>query len=114
MARLLFLVVSAPLLLIGATYSGYQPDASTSVQLSYAEAGPVSSRPFSPGPGDDRCIQLYERGVRSAYARWRRDRDTRTEVAMGGPDEPVAPSYARHYRERADPHRADRDYRDRH
>jgi hypothetical protein len=44
--------------------------------------------PCSPGPGDDRCIQLYEPGVRQALASW--DRNTGglaggAEVGMGGP-----------------------------
>lgn len=40
-----------------------------------------------PGPGDDRCIQLYEPGVRSAFAQWSAGRE---RVAMGGPYEPVS------------------------
>ncbi|WP_166036674.1 hypothetical protein [Sphingosinicella sp. YJ22] len=39
-----------------------------------------------PGPGDDRCIQLYEPGVRGAYAQWSAGRE---RMAMGGPYEPV-------------------------
>lgn len=93
MARLLILAASAPLLLIGAAY----PDDKSGA---YPEAVPVDEaavtyRPCRPGPGDDRCIQLYERGVRPAYARWQRAHaagDRRTEVAMGGPEE--APAYA--------------------
>ena len=39
-----------------------------------------------PGPGDDRCIQVYERGVKQAYDQWAaRGSDT----AMGGPEEPL-------------------------
>ena len=38
----------------------------------------------SPGPGDDRCIQLYERGVRASYAAWT---DRQSETGMGGPEE---------------------------
>src|SRR5690606_5080348 len=48
----------------------------------------------SPGPGDDRCIQLYEPGVRQQLAAW--DQPTGgfasagdTQTAMGGPYEPV-------------------------
>ncbi len=37
-----------------------------------------------PGPGDDRCIQLYERGVREAYAQWT---GSGSETGMGGPEE---------------------------
>ncbi|MFN3726094.1 MAG: hypothetical protein ACK4SZ_07285 [Allosphingosinicella sp.] len=40
-----------------------------------------------PGPGDDRCIQLYEPGVRGAYAQWSAGREN---MAMGGPYEPVS------------------------
>ncbi|HEY0326768.1 MAG TPA: hypothetical protein VGC46_12445 [Allosphingosinicella sp.] len=39
-----------------------------------------------PGPGDDRCIQLYEPGVRGAFAQWSAGRD---RLAVGGPFEPV-------------------------
>jgi hypothetical protein len=37
-----------------------------------------------PGPGDDRCIQLYERGVRTAFAQWSAGG---SENGMGGPEE---------------------------
>lgn len=47
-----------------------------------------------PGPGDDHCIQLYEPGVEQRLASW--DRPTGgfagasdTQVAMGGPYEPL-------------------------
>ncbi|HEV2817889.1 MAG TPA: hypothetical protein VGW40_11800 [Allosphingosinicella sp.] len=49
--------------------------------------------PCRPGPGDDHCIQLYERGVRAELASW--DRPTGTLAAnsatdaVGGPYEPV-------------------------
>jgi hypothetical protein len=39
-----------------------------------------------PGPGDDRCIQLYERGVRDDLAAYKATEG----VAMGGPFEPAA------------------------
>lgn len=39
-----------------------------------------------PGPGDDRCIQLHEPGVRRAYAQWSAGR---ARMGMGGPEEPV-------------------------
>jgi hypothetical protein len=39
-----------------------------------ATAAPATSwRPCRRDRRDDRCIQLYERGVRHAYAEWRRD-----------------------------------------
>ena len=49
--------------------------------------------PCSPGPGDDHCIQLYERGVRAQLAGW--DRPTGTLAAnsatdaVGGPYQPA-------------------------
>jgi hypothetical protein len=47
-----------------------------------------------PGPGDDRCIQLYERGVRERLASWDRPTggllDEPSQTAMGGPFEPVS------------------------
>lgn len=50
--------------------------------------------PCSPGPGDDRCIQLYEPGVRDQLASWNRPTggllDDRNATAMGGPYEPAS------------------------
>jgi hypothetical protein len=43
--------------------------------------------PCRPGPGDDRCIQLYERGVGQSLAM---AKGAESNVAMGGPFEPVA------------------------
>ncbi|HST35003.1 MAG TPA: hypothetical protein VLK25_00020 [Allosphingosinicella sp.] len=46
-----------------------------------------------PGPGDDNCIQLYEPGVQTALASWTAPTgglSDGTQVAMGGPEEPVA------------------------
>ena len=49
--------------------------------------------PCSPGPGDDHCIQLYERGVRAQLANWDRPTGTLAENSatdgVGGPYEPV-------------------------
>lgn len=54
--------------------------------------------PCSPGPGDDHCIQLYERGVRAQLASWDRPTgglaDNSATTAMGGPYEPVDTSLA--------------------
>jgi hypothetical protein len=88
MSKLFMLAVAAPLLLIGAAY----PD-DPKEEAAVAPAPAATYRPCRPGPGDDRCIQLYERGVSAAYARWRRDHgdsEAAAEVAMGGPDEPRA------------------------
>ena len=49
--------------------------------------------PCDPGPGDDRCIQLYEPGVREQLASWNHETggllDHSATDAMGGPYEPV-------------------------
>ena len=94
MNRVAMLALSAPLLLVGAAYPKVQKDEAVMVGESGSATGaPVTYRPCRPGPGDDRCIQLYERGVRASYAHWLRNHDAdapRTEVAMGGPDDPVA------------------------
>ena len=49
--------------------------------------------PCSPGPGDDRCIQLYEPGVRAQLASWNQSTgglaDGKVTTAVGGPYEPV-------------------------
>jgi hypothetical protein len=49
--------------------------------------------PCEPGPGDDNCIQLYERGVRAQLASWNAPTgglaDGSATTAMGGPYEPV-------------------------
>jgi len=62
-------------------------------------AADLTTRPASqnypacrPGPGDDNCIQLYEPGVRTALAQWTAPTggmSDGTEVAMGGPEEPI-------------------------
>ena len=103
MARFLVLAASAPLMLIGAAYPGDKPGAMPADDRAYVEEAPVTYRPCRPGAGDDRCIQLYERGVRTAYAQWLRAHDLsgqRTEVAMGGPVESAADHPRREYSER--------------
>ena len=47
-----------------------------------------------PGPGDDHCIQLYERGVQERLASWSQPTGgfagaSDSQVAMGGPYEPA-------------------------
>ena len=101
MNRVVVLAVSAPLLLIGAAYPKFaEAGPGVSDPPDYVAEGPVHYRPCRPGPGDDHCIQLYERGVRAHYARWLRDRrggERPTQVAMGGPDEPVMHPRHRHH-----------------
>lgn len=56
-------------------------------------------RPCRRDPRDDRCIQLYERGVRAAYAQWL------NEHGVGGPDDRTAEAPRR---ERTRSHRRER------
>ena len=88
MKKLLALAFTAPVLLIGAALPADQAAVSASGQ---AATAPVRYRPCRAEPSDDRCIQLYERGVRASYARWLRTggpTQRATQVAMGGPVEP--------------------------
>jgi hypothetical protein len=115
MKRVLPIVLAGPLVLIGAAYPDEKMDY-------HAAAGPAPAavatgyRPCRPGPGDDRCIQLYERGVRASYARWMRGREVepaRNEIAaVGGPVE--EPTYARHRPYDGDGHRCHDDADRRH
>ena len=98
MSKLLALSLAAPFILIGAAHPG--PDSHPT--SSSPEAGPLTYRPCRPGPGDDRCIQLYERGVRASYAAWQRQGGARARLAMGGPDE--APTRRVIVRQHADHH----------
>jgi hypothetical protein len=104
--KLLAIAISAPLLLIGAADpETSKPDGAGPLPAQEAMAAPVTYRPCRPGPGDDRCIQLYERGVRASYARWLDQRgvgDAPTQVAMGGPAEESARSPRRHRQARSD------------
>ncbi len=112
MNKVLVLAFAAPLVLIGAADPKGIKLADGAETVAPADA-PITYRPCRPGPGDDRCIQLYERGVRASYARWLRDRGHRPApaqvAAVGGPVEP-APAARRHHG--GDDHRcppADRD-----
>lgn len=104
MNRLLVLALGAPMVLIGAAYPEKMKEAEGADLAHPPLEAPVAAsyRPCRPGRGDDRCIQLYERGVRAAYARWQRDKGIepdRQQVAMGGPIEQAAPRHSRrrHY-----------------
>jgi hypothetical protein len=94
-------------MLIGAAYPdmpqhSYAGDAVVAQDHAVA---PVRYRPCR-GRNDDRCIQLYERGVRAAYAAWLREREpARVRMASGGPHEPANRHERRGYRR-------DRDHRD--
>ena len=71
---------------------------------------PLRYRPCR-GRADDRCIQLYERGVRAAYAEWLREREprrARMAAADAHPprDYPDRRAYREHRRHRdQDAHR---------
>lgn len=89
--------------LIGAAY----PDApqlhyGAAVIAGTSEVSGPTYRPCRRDRRDDRCIQLYERGVRVAYADWLRGH------GMGGPDADMA-SARRHAR----PARQDRAHHER-
>ena len=100
MRRALILAVAAPFILIGAALPKPVDDGPETFAPAVADApAPVTYRPCRPGAGDDRCIQLYERGVRASYARWLRHHgvdEPRSRVAMGGPSEPRARHPHRH------------------
>lgn len=62
--------------------------ASGAIDMSPRAAG-ANYPACQPGPGDDNCIQLYERGVRTALASWSGETGgylgaTDTRTAMGG------------------------------
>jgi hypothetical protein len=79
MKKPLVLAALSGLILVGAAYPG-PADRDDDQSASSAEGGrtyrPCRSR------RDDNCIQLYERGVRAAYARWLRDGDPGYEEAV--------------------------------
>lgn len=54
--------------------------------MATAEVAQAALPACRPGPGDDRCVQLYERGVRAAFAQWQAGRE---RLGMGGPEEPA-------------------------
>ncbi len=55
--------------------------------LNTAGAASADYPPCSPGAGDDRCIQLYEPGVRQGLATWQGQGSA--PQAVGGPYEPI-------------------------
>jgi hypothetical protein len=98
MKKPLVLAGLSAFVLIGAAY----PEApklnyAAAVMAGTSEVTGPTYRPCRRDRRDDRCIQLYERGVRTAYAEWLRDR------GMGGPDLRVAetrerPDHVRRHR----------------
>ncbi len=83
MKKPLVLALLSGLVLVGAAY----PEAPKPADATTAEATATSYRACRRGdPGDDRCIQLYERGVRASYARWQAAHGSeRIEVAAAEP-----------------------------
>lgn len=74
----------------GGPYEAVETAAADTAPRSAAQNYPACR----PGPGDDRCIQLYEPGVRAELASWTQPSGgfagaADTQVAMGGPYEPV-------------------------
>jgi len=109
MTRMLVLAVAAPLVLIGAAYPDAPEAGGGGDSILAPRMGPVSYRPCRPGRGDDRCIQLYERGVPAAYARWQRERRGGEQIALaavGAPSEAPAHRPRRRHAEAATPHHA--------
>ena len=113
MNRLLVLALGAPMILIGAAYPEKIKNIDAHPAPPLEQEAARTYPPCRPGAGDDRCIQLYERGVRAAYARWQREHGDAqaSRVAMGGPmeDEDAARPRRRHYAAHrpdrcADPH----------
>ena len=82
MKKPLVLAVLSGLILVGAAYPDVDPlDYDEQGLASADDDGPRTYRPCR-SRRDDNCIQLYERGVRAAYARWLRDGDTGYEEAV--------------------------------
>lgn len=93
MKKPLVLALLSGFVLVGAAY----PEAPTPTGVSTGQAPVATYRACRRGdPSDDRCIQLYERGVRASYARW--------QAAHGGERTEVAAAEPR----RARPHRSQR------
>jgi hypothetical protein len=108
MKRVLILAGMSAFVLIGAAY----PDApklayGAAVMAGTADVTGPTYRPCRRDRRDDRCIQLYERGVRASYAAWLR------EQGMGGPDADYADAprrerHVRRYRDDRQAHHPDR------
>jgi hypothetical protein len=83
MKKPLVLAALSGLILVGAAY----PDGGLDHEdqgVTRADADEDAPRTYRPcrSRRDDNCIQLYERGVRAAYARWLRNGDTGYEEAV--------------------------------
>lgn len=82
---------------MGGPYEDVYGSAGGGLDLTPRPAG-QNYPPCAPGPGDDRCIQLYEPGVRMQLASWNQATgglaDGSATTAMGGPYEPVADDVA--------------------
>jgi hypothetical protein len=108
MKKVLILAGLSAFVLIGAAY----PDApklayGAAVMAGTSDVTGPTYRPCRRDRRDDRCIQLYERGVRASYAAWLR------EQGMGGPDADYAAAprrerMVRRYREQREERHARR------
>jgi hypothetical protein len=83
MKKPLVLALLSGFVLVGAAY----PEAPMPAGVTTAQAPAATYRACRRGdPSDDRCIQLYERGVRASYARWQAAHGgERVEVAAAEP-----------------------------
>jgi len=82
MNKPLVLAVLSGLVLVGAAYpDGDQMGSGDRRHAARADDAPRTYRPCR-SRRDDNCIQLYERGVRAAYARWLRDGDPGYDEAV--------------------------------
>ena len=80
MKKPLVLAALSGLVLVGAAYPG-PDDRDNEEQVASSSEGGRTYRPCR-SRRDDNCIQLYERGVRAAYARWLRDGDPGYDEAV--------------------------------
>lgn len=76
-------IAGACALLLGTSGAVAAPNPAVTPHAGQTPASPAWPA-CRPGPGDDRCIQLHERGVRAAYAQWT---GGEARDGMGGPDE---------------------------
>ena len=79
MKKPLVLAALSGLILVGAAYPG--PDRFDDRDAAVSAEGGQHYRPCR-SRRDDRCIQLYERGVSARYARWLRDGDPGFDEAV--------------------------------
>ena len=91
MRKSLIVIASALIFAVaGATHERlrYDSTAFTDVRITGGSGQPAAARDYPPcvrGVREDRCIQLYERGVRRSYERWRAERGGGSQQAAAVP-----------------------------